>query len=113
MSEERWKAIKLDNLDYTGLYEVSNLGRIRSLVREVEYSDNRVCKFKSRLLKIFKNSTGTFHVSLSKDGKIRKIKVARLVWKMFKRKPVPTFIRFKDGDPTNNSATNLIKGSRY
>lgn len=33
---EEWVAIE----DYVGLYEVSNMGRVRSVARKITYSDN-------------------------------------------------------------------------
>lgn len=36
--------------DYEGLYQVSNLGRVKSLDRIVAYKDGRMGKFKSRVL---------------------------------------------------------------
>jgi hypothetical protein len=34
---EEWVAIE----DYVGLYEVSNMGRVRSVARKITYSDGR------------------------------------------------------------------------
>ena len=64
MKTEIWKDIK----DYEGLYQVSNLGRIKSL------------KFgKERILKGTKNFHGYSLVALYKDGKTKTITVHQLV----------------------------------
>ena len=40
--EEIWKDIK----DYEGLYQISNLGRVRSLPRKGTYKDIHILKFR-------------------------------------------------------------------
>ena len=65
--EEQWKPIK----DYTGLYEVSNLGRIRSL--------NYMKTGEIKILKLSKNNRGYLVISLNKNGKRKNFKVHRLV----------------------------------
>lgn len=73
--EEIWKDIK----GYEGLYQVSNLGRVRSLDH---YRENGTSEYiqKGRVLKqatIKRN--GYCYVTLSKKGKLRKFRVHRLV----------------------------------
>lgn len=66
--KEIWKPV----LDYIGLYEVSNLGRVRSL------------KFgKVRILKPVKTKDGYLRVGLWKDGNQKWFLVHRLVWEAF------------------------------
>jgi len=67
--EENWKPIP----DYEGLYEISDLGRIRSLVYK-----------KPRILKQHPNEKGYMKVKLSKDGQSKNYKVARLVLSAFR-----------------------------
>ena len=55
--EEIWKAIP----NYEGSHEASNLGRIRSIDREVVYSNGRVYRLKSRVLRQ-SNGSGTYKV---------------------------------------------------
>ena len=76
---EIWKDIK----GYENLYEVSNLGRVRSLDRWVKYSDDRLRLYKGRILKPHKTTNGYLQVGLYKDGKIKMFLVHRLVWMAF------------------------------
>lgn len=68
--EEIWKPIK----DYVGLYEVSNLGNVRSLPKMCGFR-----KDKGRIVKPFTNNNGYKLVSLSKDKKMKHFQVHRLV----------------------------------
>jgi len=80
--EEQWKAVP----GYEGYYEVSNLGRVRSLDRTV--SCIRAGKlmtrsFKSRILKPVMCGAYHPHVLLAKDGEHKMVRVDRLhdlVW---------------------------------
>ena len=64
---EIWKPIR----DYEGLYEVSNLGRIKRLGND----KNR----KEKILKPYKNKLGYLRVTLSKDNKVKYMFIHRLV----------------------------------
>ena len=59
--KEIWKDIK----DYEGYYQVSNLGNVRSLDREVTYKDGRVYKYKGKI-KSQRKLSGYYMVSLYK-----------------------------------------------
>ena len=72
---EEWKPIK----DYEGLYEVSNLGRVRGLDRKVE---NRTNIVKGRILKLKTTRLGYYAVSLQ-NQKIKWYTVHRLVAQAF------------------------------
>ena len=72
---EEWKAIA----GYEGLYEVSNLGRIKSLSR----IDSRGYKRNEKILKLNKDSGGYLKVSLYKNGKPKQYLVHRLVAQAF------------------------------
>ena len=90
---EQWKAIA----GYEGLYEVSDLGMVRSL------------KFgKERILKPGKTHSGYLLVNLCKDGHTKPILVHRLVAEAFIQNPnnLET-INHKDEVKTNNVASNL------
>ena len=78
-----------------GLYEVSNLGRIRN--------------FKThRILKLGEDKCGYLHASLSKDGKSKTLKVHRLVAIMFLNNDKNfSQVNHKDGNKKNNNLSNL------
>lgn len=61
---EIWRDIQ----GYEGLYQVSNLGRVRSLDRVVIRSDGRRRTYKGRILKLAKSSNEYLTVRLSKNG---------------------------------------------
>lgn len=79
MEEEIWKPIK----DYEGCYEVSNLGRVRSIKRTIVKNDGRVTTYKERIIKPYKNNQGYLIVGLYVKGKHEKFLVHRLVAEAF------------------------------
>jgi hypothetical protein len=68
---EFWK----DILDYEGNYQVSNLGRVKSFKKYLGTNE--------RILKQNKNSSGYFHINLSKNGKQKKESIHRLMYESF------------------------------
>ena len=72
---ENWKDIK----GYEGLYQVSNLGRVKSLERNA-YKPNGVARKKEeKILASALNSNGYSFVNLYKNGKRKSMLVHRLV----------------------------------
>ena len=73
--EEIWKDIK----GYKGLYQVSNLGRVKSLSRERnnQYSNKEI------ILKQSQDDKGYCQIILNKDSKRKSYKVHKLVAEMF------------------------------
>ena len=67
---EEWKEVK----NYEGIYEISNLGNIKSLSRIVKKNSYDI-KLKEKILKPFKNSNGYLHVELHKNGIGKKVKI--------------------------------------
>lgn len=100
MTEEIWRSID----GYEGLYEVSNTGLIRSLDRFVG-NRNRI---KGKILSIRIEKDGYCSVALSKDGKIKRYKIHRLVAQAFIPNPegLPQ-VNHKDENKTNNNVDNL------
>ena len=102
--EEVWKPIIIEKkgviYNFTGLYEISNLGRVRSL------NHNNTGKIK--IMKNQKDSRDYFQVGLSKDGERNFFLVHRLVATMFIDNPneLPQ-VNHKDEDKTNNHVENL------
>ena len=101
--EEIWK----DVVGYEGYYQVSNLGRVRSLDRIV--SNGR--KIKGKILSTKVNTPPYYpRVSLSVNGKMKLVQVHRLVAQAFVYNPDPehkTQVGHKDESRTNNRADNL------
>ena len=97
---EIWK----DVVGYEGLYQVSNLGRVRSL--DVVDRLGRLHKGKIRVSK--DNGTGYQTLPLKHDGKQKMVTVHRMVAIAFVDNPynLPE-VNHIDGDKTNNRASNL------
>lgn len=93
---EEWKPV----VGYEGLYEVSNLGRIKSLGNE--YSR------KEKILKQRKNKDGYLCVNLYKEGKMKFCYVHRLVANAFieNTSSLPC-VNHIDENPSNNQVDNL------
>lgn len=80
---------------YESHYEISNLGNVRGLVR-------------GNLLKGEVTNKGYIRVSLSKEGKVIRHSVHRLVALTFLANTLgKSHINHIDNDPTNNNVTNL------
>ena len=104
--QEIWR----DVVGYEGLYEVSNLGRVRSLDRETKDTIGRKRKYKGQLLNptISNNGNGYLRVRLSEDGKRTDFRVHRLVAEAFIPNPDnKTDVGFKELDKSNVSVENL------
>ena len=101
MDEEIWRAIK----GFEGLYEVSNLGRVKSLER-VSSLGRRV---NEKILSPGKDKDGYLFVILYRDGKHITYKSHRLVLSTFN--PVENMenleVNHMDEDKENNNLTNL------
>ena len=93
--KEIWKDIK----DYEGLYQVSNLGRIKSL---------KGYHRKERILKLRNNLYGYLTVGLSKYNKVKRRKIHRLVAEAFIPNPNNyEQVNHIDGNKLNNAVFNL------
>ena len=98
---EIWKPID----GWVGLYEVSNLGRVKSLPRMTSSGNRSVSE---RLLK--HNVMKGYHcVTLQYDGQVKVYRVHRLVMDAFGGKqPSEEYqVNHIDGDKSNNSIDNL------
>ena len=100
---EIWKDIP----NYEGLYQVSNLGRVKSLDRKVLRKDGRINNIKGKMLKFY-NTRGYSYVDICKNSKYKKCKIHRLVAKAFIANPnnYPS-VNHIDENKKNNSVSNL------
>lgn len=77
---EIWKDIPNTN----GYYQVSNYGNVRSVDRQITYSNGKVCLFKGRPLKPSENGWGYLQVHFrTADSKYQTITIHRLVALLF------------------------------
>ena len=103
---EFWKDIK----GYEGLYQVSNLGKVKSLPKKITYKDVRVYNYKEKLLKNCLDSYGYSVVTLVKNTNKYQIKVHQLVACTFlnhKRCGFEKVVDHKDNNKQNNTLSNL------
>ena len=104
MTRERWAAV----VGYEGSYEVSDLGRVKSLSQTT--SDGR--RLRSKVLKGRPQRSGHLPVNLVSDGGHRNALVHRLVLIAFTgAPPAGMHALHGDGDPTNNRLTSLRWGT--
>ena len=93
---EIWKDIE----GYEGLYQVSNLGRVKSL------GNNKTRK--EKILKSTKNTNGYLEVQLCKEGKHKKYLTHRLVAQAFIPNPNNLLeVNHINEDKTDNRVDNL------
>ena len=81
---EIWK----DVVGYEGYYQVSNLGTVKSLDRNVKHPNGGISFVKGKMIKLCFSFRGYLQVALNKDGNKKTIKVHQLVAMSFlKHKP--------------------------
>jgi hypothetical protein len=114
---EEWRAVR----DWEGFYEVSSLGRVRSVeriqVRGVgRYRTPTACLQKCKLLKPAKNDRGYMVVILAdtQNGRRKTAKVHRLVCEAFNGPPPEGHeVAHNDNTRDNNVADNLRWATHY
>lgn len=104
--KEVWKDIK----GYEGLYQVSNLGRIRNFDKYIHTKliNNEIVLKKRKIMKQSITWDGYLRVTLTKNKKHKSIKVHRLVAEAF----IPNYneypqVNHKDENKLNNCVNNL------
>ena len=102
--EEIWMPV----IGYEGLYQVSNMGNVRSLDREITDRSGCVRILKGRVRKQVMTRGGYLMVGLCKECKGKWFKVHRLVWMAFNGIiPDGMQINHIDEDKSNNNVNNL------
>ena len=114
VDSEVWRDIP----GYENLYQVSNLGRVKSLPRKVRTISRNGIRgwriFPGRILKLMVYHFGHLYVELSKEGKIARYSAHVLVLTTFVG-PCPEGMvcrHFPDKDPANNRLDNIKWGTR-
>lgn len=103
MTKENWKAVP----GYEGWYEVSDLGGVRSLDREIQHKGSTT-HLKGKTLSPFKTGNGYARICLNKHGKRKFHFVHRLVYITFVDKiPDKHETNHINGLKTDNRPTNL------
>jgi len=104
MTTEYWRPVK----DYEGLYEVSNLGSVRSMDRSI-HTKTGVRHWQGKLLKPRIGSGGYALVSLYHAGRVIHPRIHVLVLETFVGpRPAPDYdCCHNDGNAANNSLCNL------
>ena len=99
--QEEWRDIQ----GFEGCYQVSNMGRVRSVSRIVRAGKNKQRRTNGKMLSPWKTKHGYLHVNL---GRLKRQSIHRLVAKAFIPNPnnYPD-VNHKDEDKANNIASNL------
>jgi hypothetical protein len=106
-SAEAWRSID----GYEGIYEVSDLGRVRSLPRATPYRGS-TRRRGGQILKAYPGNYGHLSLHLHRDGNAFGHGVHRLVLEAFVG-PCPEGMQgcHRDDDPANNRLDNLEWGT--
>ncbi len=111
--EEIWKDIP----DYEGIYQVSNLGRVKSLNRQLITSHGIIRKYNGRILKLGTDKFGYLMVDLKKQLNRKTYRIHKLVAIAFlNHKPCghELVIDHINDNPSDNRVENLqIVTQRY
>lgn len=106
---EIWKPVP----GYEGLYEISSLGRVRSLDRKIVDKSGRPGRVPGRIMKVTEGDNHASFVILCKDEKYKNIYVEQLVGEVFLDVSSDCPLHHKDEDFSNNSVDNLIPASEF
>jgi hypothetical protein len=102
--QEIWKDVK----GYEGLYQVSNIGRIKRLRTETRDKRNRV-RIKNEVILVQNTiNSGRYLIQLSKHGKVERYLVHRLVATSFLPNPFnKKTVNHLNGNYQDNRVENL------
>ena len=106
---EEWRAV----VGWEGLYEVSSLGRVRSLDRATSHYCGGTLTRQGRELKPRETPSGHLLVALSAHRRMYNRRVHRLVLEAFVGPcPEGMEVRHLNGHPADNRVENLVWGTR-
>lgn len=107
---EIWKDIE----GYEGLYQVSNLGRVKSLERTIVRSDGQKRFLPEKILSCSLDDRGYVRAKMCRNNKHISKRVHRLVAETFIDNPDNKIeVNHKDGIKTNNKISNLEWATGY
>lgn len=103
--QEIWKDIE----GYEGLYQVSNLGRVKSLARITTFKNRDSVRYETeKILTLAKHHKGYLKAQLRKEDVLKGYFIHRLVALAFIPNPEnKSTVNHKDGDKSNNTVDNL------
>lgn len=108
---EKWKPV----IDWESMYEVSDWGRVSSLLREIEVTRNGKTFIRAvggKLLSPGRYASGHLYVNLHRNNRPSPTRVHHLVLEAFvERQPRGKLGLHRDDDPTNNHVSNLYWGT--
>ena len=100
---EEWKNIK----GYEGLYQVSNLGNVKSVDRIIKRSTSEM-KLKSKNMSQYIGNSGYPMISLCTNGQCKRHLVHRIVATAFLPNPLnKAYVNHIDGNKQNSNLENL------
>lgn len=98
---------------FNGAYQVSNLGRVKSVARITARVNGKALSVKERILRTGKNAKGYPTTSLFQDGRLKTKTIHRLVANAFIPNPdCKKEVDHIDFDRSNNKASNLRWATR-
>ena len=100
---EIWKDIK----DYENLYQVSNLGNVKSLPKSWVGGNGAIRTKGETILKQYKDTNGYLQVKLCKNGAKIQWLVHRLVWQTFNHITDLQIDHIVEGNKLDNRLSNL------
>ena len=112
MSSEKW----IDIPGYEGSYQISDMGRVRSLTRPtliIKPNGRAIASScKGKILKGTKSKSGHLNVGLSKNGNKKTCQIHRLVMAAFNPDADESkLVRHLNGNPEDNRLENLCYGT--